>query len=61
MPTFPVKGKPVPNFLEELFEPTPVVQVEKRAERMARSEKARGRRAEVKVLNDKRALKDRGK
>lgn len=61
MPTFPVEGKPDVNLLEQFFEPTNVPAVEKRAERMARSSKARGRRADVKELNNKKALKDRSK
>lgn len=56
---FPKAGQPDENLLEKFFEPTNVPEVAKRAERMARSQKARGRRADVKVLKDQRARKDK--
>lgn len=61
MPKFPKMGKPDENLLETFFKPTVVPEIAKRAERMARSEKARGRRADVKALNSNKALKDRSK
>lgn len=54
MPTFPVMGKPDVNLLEQFFEPTCLVTVEKKAERIALSQKARNHRVEVKVIRQKK-------
>lgn len=57
MPTFPIKGKPDVNLLEQFFEPTDVVEVDKRAERLARSVKARKHRNEVKEISQRRTVR----
>ena len=57
MPTFPRMGKPDQNLLEQFFEPTCPVKAEKKADRIARSEKARNRRQEVKKIVQRRDSK----
>lgn len=57
MPTFPIKGKPDVNLLEQFFEPTNVVEQRNKAVRMALSEKARQHRAHVKAVQQRRDMR----
>ena len=59
MPTFQKLGKPDTNLLEEYVFDKP--KTDKRADRIARSQKARQHRAEVKAIRQRRATKDRSK
>lgn len=54
MPTFPRLGKPDQNLLEQFFEPSCPAKAEKKADRMARSQKARKHRDDLKEIEQHR-------